>query len=323
MSAMTNKRINNKKEKEVKTTLEQMRRRRKLKENLVAHLVISPWLIGFFGLTLGPIIMSLYFSFTTYNIISAPRWIGWENYVTALTSDPRFWNSVQRTFMFVFISVPLRLAIALMLAQIFRVRRKGTALFTTVYYIPSIIGGSVAIAVVWRQLFGRTGAINALLSLFNFPGMFDGTYSWLASPQMAIWTLIILSLWQFGSPMIIFLAGLRQIPAELYEAAEIDGASKRRKFISITLPLLSPVIFFNLVMQLIGGFMVFNSGFLITRGGPIGSTTFYSIYLYEMAFEVFRMGYASAIAWILLIIIGTMTGLVFWSQKHWVHYTGD
>ena len=298
--------------------LQKNRKRRALKETLTGYGVIAPWLIGFFGLTLGPVLMSLYLSFTDYNILSAPSWIGLDNYVRALTNDPRFFNSVRVTLMFVFVSVPIRLAIALVLAVIFKKRRPGTGIFTTIYYIPSIIGGSVAIAVVWRQLFGRDGAFNAFLSIFGFEA-----FPWLVSPDTAIWMLILLSLWQFGSPMIIFLAGLRQIPKELYEAASIDGASGIGQFFKITLPMLSPVIFFNLVMQLIGGFMVFNSGFLITQGGPLGSTTFYSIYLYEMAFEVLRMGYASALAWILLVIIGFFTTLVFLSQKHWVHYTGE
>jgi len=323
MSATTDSTEATKRSGDVEERFRKNRKRRALKENLTGYAVISPWLIGFFGLTIGPVLMSFYFSFTEYNIITPPAWIGIENYVRALTNDPRFWHSVRVTLMFVFVSVPIRLVVALVLAVIFKKRRPGTAIFTTLYYIPSIIGGSVAIAVVWRQIFGRTGAFNGLLSILGLPGMFDGTYSWLASPQTAIWMLILLSLWQFGSPMIIFLAGLRQIPKELYEAASIDGAGALKQFFKITLPMLSPVIFFNLVMQMIGGFMVFNSGFLITSGGPIGTTTFYSIYLYEVAFQVFRMGYASALAWILLVIIGFFTALVFWSQKRWVHYTGE
>ena len=294
------------------------RKRRARKESLTGYAIISPWLIGFFGLTLGPVLVSLYLSFTDYNILSSPTWVGIENYVRILTDDPRFWNSVRVTLMFVFVSVPLRLTIALILAVIFKKRRPGTGIFTTIYYIPSIIGGSVAVAVVWRQLFGREGVFNAFISIFGFE-----PYAWLTSPRAAIWMLILLSLWQFGSPMIIFLAGLRQIPKELYEAASIDGASAFSQFFKITLPMLSPVIFFNLVMQLIGGFMTFNSAFLITRGGPLQTTTFYSLYLYEIAFEVLRMGYASAMAWILLVIIGLFTALVFLSQKHWVHYTGE
>ena len=294
------------------------RKKRALRESLIGYAVISPWLIGFFGLTVGPVLVSLYLSFTDYNILSSPLWIGIENYVNILTNDPRFWNSVRVTLTFVLISVPLRLAIALVLAVIFRKRRPGTGIFTTIYYIPSIIGGSVAIAVVWRQLFSVNGVINAVLGFLGFE-----PYAWLVSTNTALGVLILLSLWQFGSPMIIFLAGLRQIPKELYEAASIDGASNILQFFKVTLPMLSPVIFFNLVMQMIGGFMIFNSGFLITNGGPLDSTNFYAIYLYEVGFQFLRMGYASAMAWLLLIIIGFFTTLVFLSQKHWVHYTGE
>jgi len=305
-------------EQELEQRLAKSRRQRNIKESLTGYAVIFPWLIGFFGLTVGPVFVSLYLAFTNYNIISTPSWIGIDNFVRILTNDPRFWTSVRVTLTFVFVSVPLRLAVALVLAVIFKKKRRGTGFFTTVYYIPSIIGGSVAIAVVWRQLFSINGVINAVLGVFGFE-----PYAWLVSTNTALGVLILLSLWQFGSPMIIFLAGLRQIPKELYEAASIDGASSVSQFFKITLPMLSPVIFFNLVMQMIGGFMVFNSGFLITQGGPLDSTLFYAIYLYRVGFQYLRMGYASAMAWILLVIIGFFTALVFKSQKHWVHYTGE
>ena len=308
----------NKADSDLEQRLLKSRKQRALKESLVGYAVISPWLIGFFGLTIGPVLVSFYLSFTDYNILSSPSWIGIQNYVNILTNDPRFWNSVRVTLTFVLISVPLRLVIALILAVIFKKRRLGTGIFTTIYYIPSIIGGSVAIAVVWRQLFSVNGVINAALGFFGFE-----PHAWLVSTNTALGVLILLSLWQFGSPMIIFLAGLRQIPKELYEATSIDGASSILQFFKVTLPMLSPVIFFNLVMQMIGGFMIFNSGFLITNGGPLDSTNFYAIYLYEVGFQFLRMGYASAMAWLLLVIIGAFTALVFLSQKYWVHYTGE
>jgi len=299
--------------------MQKMQKRRAMKETLTGYAIISPWLIGFLALTIGPVIVSFYLSFTNYNILSSPVWTGMQNYVTILTNDPRFIQSLRVTLMFVFISVPLRLTFALLIAMIFRRERKGTAIFTTIYYIPSIIGGSVAVAVVWRQLFNfNNGVINAIFSAFGFPPV-----NWLGQPQTALGLLILLSIWQFGSPMIIFLAGLRQIPQELYEAANVDGASKIRQFFRITLPMLTPVIFFNLVMQTIGGFMTFTQAFLITGGGPMDGTLFYAVYLYQVAFGHLRMGYASAMAWILLVIIGIITLILFATQKFWVHYTGE
>lgn len=294
------------------------KRRKNIKESLVAYAVISPWLIGFFTLVVGPVLVSFYLSFTNYNILSAPTWIGIDNYVNILTNDPRFIRSLQVTLQFVFVSVPLRLAFALMLALIFRKDRKGTSIFTTIYYIPSIIGGSVAIAVVWRQIFNINGVANAFIALLGMDAI-----AWLTNPNTAMSTLILLSIWQFGSPMIIFLAGLRQIPKELYEASSIDGANKLHQFFKITLPMLTPIIFFNLVMQTIGGFMTFTQAFLITEGGPLDSTLVYALYLYQVAFQFLRMGYASAMAWILLVVIGTITVIIFMTQKFWVHYTGD
>lgn len=296
----------------------EMSKKRARRETLTGYAIISPWLIGFFLLTLGPVLVSLYLSFTNYNMLSSPDFIGIENYVNILTNDARFVQSLIVTLKFVFISVPLRLAFALCVAMIFRNERKGTAIFTTIYYIPSIIGGSVAIAVVWRQLFNTNGAINEILSIFGISPV-----NWLGDPIAALGILILLSIWQFGSPMIIFLAGLRQIPQELYEAADVDGANKFTQFFKVTLPMLTPVIFFNLVMQMIGGFMSFTQAFLITNGGPLDGTLFYAVYIYQVAFEFLRMGYASAMAWILLVIIGLITLILFKSQKYWVHYAGE
>ncbi|MBM7836835.1 multiple sugar transport system permease protein [Alkalihalobacillus xiaoxiensis] len=287
------------------------------RKDLTAYLIISPWLLGFFGLVIGPMIASLYFSFTNYDMLSSASWVGLENYKNVLLNDPRFIQSLKVTLIFVFVSTPLKLVFALLLAMLFNTGRKGTGLFTTIYYIPSIIGGSVAIAVVWRQLFGREGAINTLFASVGLDGI-----NWLGNPTYALTILIILVVWQFGSPLIIFLAGLRQIPVELYEAASVDGASSFTRFFRITLPMLTPVIFFNLIMQTIGAFMTFTQAFLITKGGPMDGTNFYALYLYEMAFEYLRMGYASAMAWILLLIIGVITLILFATSKYWVHYEG-
>lgn len=286
-------------------------------DNLSGYLSISPWLIGFILLIVGPMIASLYLSFTDYNLLSSPNWVGLDNYRN-LFGDTRFLKSLEVTFKFVFISVPLKLIFALGLAMLFNTGRKGSSLFSAVYYIPSIIGGSVAIAVVWRQLFGRQGAITQVLSALNITDA-----NLIGNPDTALSVLILLVVWQFGSPMIIFLAGLRQVPQDLYEAASVDGAGKIRQFFNVTLPMLTPVIFFNLVMQTIGSFMTFTQSYLITGGGPLDETLFYAVYLYETAFEYLRMGYASAMAWVLLIIIAFITLIFFLTSKYWVFYQSE
>lgn len=295
-----------------------MEKKKALKESLTGYAIISPWLIGFFVLVLGPILASFYLSFTDYDLLSSPTWVGFDNYVNILTSDPRFRTSIIATLTFVLVSTPLKLIFALALAMLFNTGRKGTGFFTTIYYIPSIIGGSVAIAVVWRQLFGRNGAVNDILDSLGIAGM-----NWIGNPDTALSVLIILIIWQFGSPMIIFLAGLRQIPTELYEAASVDGAGRVSTFLKITVPMLTPVIFFNLIMQTIGGFMIFTQAYLITQGGPMDSTLFYALYLYEMAFEYLRMGYASAMAWILLVLIAIITIILFKTSSKWVFYESE
>ncbi|WP_051556718.1 carbohydrate ABC transporter permease [Alkalihalobacterium bogoriense] len=296
----------------------QQQKKKALKETLTGYAIISPWLIGFILLIAGPMLVSLYLSFTNYDLLSSPNWIGIQNYINVLTNDPRFVQSLKVTMIFVFVSTPLKLIFALFLAMLFNTGRKGTGLFTTIYYIPSIIGGSVAIAVVWKQMFGRSGAVNEFVTSLGFTGV-----NWIGNPDTALSVLILLVVWQFGSPMIIFLAGLRQIPNELYEAASVDGANAVTKFFKITLPMLTPVIFFNLIMQTIGAFMTFTQSYLITGGGPMDATLFYAVYLYEVAFTYLRMGYASAMAWILLAIIAAITALLFWSSKYWVYYESE
>ncbi|MFC0525875.1 carbohydrate ABC transporter permease [Pontibacillus salicampi] len=288
------------------------------KIDLIGFAFISPWLIGFIGFILGPMIASLYFSFTDYDLLSAPQWIGFDNYIHMFTNDPRFLQALKVTFIFVFVSVPVKLAFALLVAMLFNTNRKGVGLYRTIYYVPSILGGSVAVAIVWKQLFSTDGAFNDILAVFGFQGV-----NWIASPDYALSTLILLVVWQFGSPMLIFLAGLKAIPSELYEAASVDGANGLLKFLKITIPMLSPVIFFNLVMQTIQGFMAFTQSFLITQGGPLDSTLFYAVYLYEKAFGHFDMGYASALAWILLGITAIFTMFIFRSAKSWVYYESE
>ncbi|WP_202077782.1 carbohydrate ABC transporter permease [Caldalkalibacillus salinus] len=293
-------------------------RKRRMKKYLTAYAIISPWLIGFLAFIVGPMLASLYLSFTSYDLLSGAEWIGVQNYVQLFTNDPRFINAIKVTLVFVMLSVPLKLAFALFLAFLFNTGRKGSSIFTTVYYIPSIIGGSVAIAVVWRRMFGSDGAINAFLERFGVEPV-----SWVMHPDHALSVLILLIIWQFGSPMIIFLAGLRQIPSDLYEAASVDGAGALRQFTHITIPMLTPVIFFNLVMQTIGSFMTFTQVYLITEGGPMERTNLIAVYIYRTAFEFLKMGYASAMAWVVLLIIAVITLLLFLSAKYWVHYEAE
>ena len=290
----------------------------RLRGQLAGYGFLSPWLIGFFVLTLGPALSSLYLSLTDYSLMSAPRWVGAENYARIASSDPRFRAAMSVTFTYVLLSVPLKLAFALAVAVLLNKGLKGLNLFRAIFYLPSLIGGSVAIAVLWRQVFASDGIVNqVLMAVFGYEGP-----SWIANPDTAIYTLVALAVWQFGSSMIIFLAGLRQIPQDMYEAASIDGASKSRQFFRITLPLLTPVIFFNAVILTIDAFKAFTPAFVISdgSGGPIDSTLFYTLYLYQEAFTNFRFGYASALAWVLVAIIAAFTALAFLSAKYWVHY---
>lgn len=284
-------------------------------DNLMGYLFIAPWLIGFFAFTLIPMIASFGLSFTDYRLTAAPNFIGLENYRTMLFDDPRYWKSLRATFFYVFTAIPLRLAFALALAMLLNNARRGISFYRAAFYVPSIIGASVAVAIMWRQFFGSDGIVNAVLWLFGIPPT-----SWIGNPNTAIWTLILLAVWQFGSPMLIFLAGLKHIPQELYESASIDGAGSWAKFISITIPMLSPVILFNLVLQLISGFLVFTQAFLITGGGPLDTTLFYALYLFQRAFVTFQMGYSSAMAWVLLLIIAVFTALTFRISNNWVFY---
>ncbi|MBB3451981.1 multiple sugar transport system permease protein [Rhizobium sp. BK313] len=295
-------------------------RRRQLGDNSWGYLFLTPWIIGMLLFLAGPTLVSLYLSFTNFNLLNPPKWIGAMNYVRLFTMDSRYLTSLRVTFTYVAFAVPLNLAFALALAMLLNSKIKGLGLYRAIYYVPSLLGGSVAIAILWRQVFGPSGIVAQVLAVFGIEGA-----SWVSSPNSALWTLIILHVWQFGSPMIIFLAGLKQIPKELYEAAIVDGAGPWQQFRMITVPMLTPVIFFNLILQIINSFQAFTPAFIVSggTGGPLDSTLFYTLYLYLQGFGNFRMGYASAMGWVLLIIIGVFTALAFLSSKYWVHYEDE
>ncbi len=289
-------------------------------ENRAAHLFLLPWFVGLIAITLGPVLVSLYLSFTRYNILKPPRWVSLENYIYMFTEDPDFWPAVKVTFFYVGWDVPLVLVMSLAVAAVLNRGLSGLAIYRSIFYIPSLIGSSVAIGLLWRQVFGSEGIFNDFLALFGVPGT-----SWVTTPSTAPWTLVSLGVWTFGAPMVIFLAALRQIPTSLYEAASIDGASAITKFRRITLPLLTPVIFFNVVLTMIHAFQAFTQSFVVSNGtgGPADSTLLYTLYLYQRAFVHLDMGYASAMAWLLLVVIAVFTALLFWSARYWVYYGND
>ncbi|NDV00181.1 carbohydrate ABC transporter permease [Pseudoroseicyclus tamaricis] len=291
-----------------------------LRKSGPAYLFLTPWFLGFFCLALGPILASLYLSFTKYDIINPPVWQGLANYEFMFCCDRRFKQAFSVTFAFVFLSVPLKLAFALGVAMVLDKGIRAIGWYRALFYLPSILGGSIAVAILWRQLFDYNGVVNSFLRIFGIEGEY-----WLSDPNYSLYTIVLLAIWQFGSPMLIFLAGLRAIPQDLYEAAEIDAAGKWRQFFSITIPMLAPVIFFNLVLQMIEAFKSFTHAFVISggNGAPLDSLLFITLYLYQEAFSYFRMGYASALAWVLLLIIAVFTAVAFWTSKYWVHYESD
>lgn len=312
-----------------------------VRSNAVAYLFLAPWLLGFFVLTLYPMLYSLWLGFTNYDFTQpdTTHWIGLGNYLKmfgpvfglsdfttasgeAMRTDPYYLKSLSVTFTYVFVSVPLKLIFALAVAMLMNQKLRWVPFYRTVYYIPTLLGGSVAIAVLWRKLFEKDGLVNGLLAILGFSDL----PSWITNPQYALGTLVLLAVWQFGSSMIIFLAGLKQIPEEYYEAASVDGANAMRKFLSITIPLLSPVILFTLVMQIIVTFQAFTQAYIIGggRGGVLNSTLFYTLHLYIQGWTYHEMGYASAMAWVLLIIIALFTAVIFRTSSWWVSYgTGE
>nr|WP_235827918.1 sugar ABC transporter permease [Brevibacillus migulae] len=287
-------------------------------DNLAGYAFIAPFIAGFLMFTIIPMLASLYLSFTSYDLFSSPQWIGLDNFTEMFTNDEKYWSSVKVTLIYVLAGVPLRLAFALFIAMQLNRASRGVGLYRTLFYLPSILGGSVAVAIMWRNIFGNEGMINALLF---FVGI-DKQILWYQDPMKALWTLILLAVWQFGSSMLIFLAGLKNIPKDYYEAASVDGANAVQQFFKVTLPLLSPIILFNLVMQTIAAFMTFTPAYIISKGegGPLDGTLLYSLYLFQKAFSFFQMGYASAMAWVMLLFVALLTFVFFKTSKYWVHY---
>lgn len=282
------------------------------------YLTISPWLVGFLCLVLGPMVASLYFSMTNWDMLNPAKFVGFHNYAKLVNQDPLFWQSLKVTAIYTVASVPVGLALSLLVAMLMNQKVRGIRVFRTIFYVPSVISG-VAVSVMWMWVFNPDfGLINTLLSWVGIKGP-----GWIADPRWALASLVIMSLWGFGGAALIFWAGLTSVPISLYEAAEIDGANGWQKFWGITIPMLSPTILFNLVMGVIGSFQTFTQAYVMTNGGPEYSTLFYYYYLYQQAFSQFDMGYASALAWVLFLIILICTLLVFKWSSFWVFYGGE
>ncbi len=298
-----------------------LRKRRglsKLEQGYMGFVLILPWLIGFCIFKLYPFVSSLIYSFTDYDLFKGVQnVVGFQNYIDAFTK-PKNIKALQVTFTYAFMTVPLKLIFALFIAYILNFRIKGVGLFRTAYYVPSILGGSVAIAVLWKALFKNDGVVNTILAMLGFESI-----NFLADKQWALFIICLLRVWQFGSAMVLFLAALKGVPEDLYEAASIDGATRGRQFMSITIPLISPVIFYNLVTQLVQAFQEFNGPYIITNGGPRNATTLISLIVYNTAFKDYKVGMSSAMAWVMFVIVMVLTIIAFVSQKKWVYYSDD
>jgi oligogalacturonide transport system permease protein len=283
-------------------------------KNYHGYLYIAPWLIGFFLLTLIPFVASLVYSFTNYDMFNF-KFVGLSNYIDIFTHNQIFRDSLGRTLWYTLIAVPGKLVVALMLALLLNKKIKGIGVYRTLFYLPSILGASVALSVLWKYVFKTDGLANMFLGLLHIPGI-----NWLGDPDQALFCLILLPLWQMGAPMVLFLAALKTVPPEVTEAATIDGAGKVRTFFHVTLPLITPVIFFNLIMQTIEIIQLFTPAYIITQGGPIKSTYLYALMLYDVSFRDFKMGYASALSWVLFVIIIVYTVILFRTSRKWVFY---
>ena len=288
------------------------------RRNNIAYLYIMPWLIGMLVFQLYPFIISFYYSLCDYNPLKEPIFIGLGNYIKLFTRDTEFMISLKATLLYTLYTVPLKLIMSLLIAAMLNKSRKGIGVLRTLYYLPSLFGGSVAIAVVWKVMFMDQGMINGWLSFFGVP-----TVSFLGNPATALPTLSMLEVWQFGSSMVMFLAALKQVPSSLYEAARIDGASSVKRFFNITLPCISPITFFCIIMQTLNAMQNFTSVFIITRGGPVKSTYMLGLKLYNDGFLYWKMGYASATSWIIFFLVALFALALFASSKRWVFYSDE
>ncbi|HJC57022.1 MAG TPA: sugar ABC transporter permease [Candidatus Eisenbergiella intestinipullorum] len=305
--------------KALKTIKKTEGQRRKEQKNIrIGYLFIFPVVIGLVVFTVIPFFYSLYLAFTDYNGLNAPDWVGLQNFATMFWEDDKFWLSFKITLKFAIVQVPLKLIFALLVALLLSRGSKGVGAYRVAFYVPSVLGGSVAVAMTWKILWGVNGPVNGLLNLFGIEPV-----NFLKDTRTALYVLILLGVWQFGSSMLIFLAGIKDIPQIYYEAAIMDGANSVQRFLKITLPLLTPCIFFNLVNGIIGSLQAFNSAYLVTNGGPLNSTLYYGLNLYNQAFNYGKFGYASAMAWFMLLIIVALTALVFRSSSGWVFYQND
>jgi len=288
------------------------------KDVVVGYIFALPFIVGFLGLMLVPMFMSLYYSFTNLTLgRMGHTWVGFANY-QRMWNDARFWNSIWVTFRFVFLSVPVRMVFGLLVAYVLTRKYKGVHGYRATYYLPTLIGGSIAVALVWGQLFQRGGVIYNIFEALGIGGV-----HWFGSPTLAIIPLILMNVWQFGAAMIIFAAGIKDIPETYIEAAAIDGANKIQIFFKIILPCLTPIILYNLVMQTIAAFMTFTQAFIITGGGPAEGTNFIALYIYNHAFQWRNMGYASAMSWVLLVIVAVVTGIILKTSRRWTFYTNE
>lgn len=299
----------------MKTRGRRKRGNKSLFHSNTAYLYLLPWILGVAVLQLYPFAASLYYSLTDYSMVKATHFLGFENYIKIFTDDPVFSNSLRITFKYVLFTVPLKLAFALFIAVLLNMSIKGIKTFRVLYYLPSILGGSVGVAILWRFLFNRRGVLNQMLAILGV-----GPIDFIGSPQLTIYTISLISVWQFGSSMVLFLAALKDVPAELKEAALIDGANKWQVFWRVTFPMITSIVFFNMITQTISAFQQFSAPFLITNGGPLNTTYFYGLMLYENAFKYLKMGYACAQSWVLFAIILVFTALVFKSSPYWTYY---
>jgi oligogalacturonide transport system permease protein len=284
----------------------------------LGFLFVLPFVLGVLLFKLFPFVMSFALSFTQYDLIDPPEWVGLRNYEEMLGSDPLFTKSLGVTLTFALLAVPLRVGFALLVAQVLNFKLRGINAFRAAFYIPSILGGSIAVAVLWRFLFATNGLVNIILAKIGLEPI-----PWLADEHYSMWTIVLLFTWQFGSACVIFLAALQNVPKSLYEAAEIDGASQNQQFWKITVPLITPVIFFNLIMQMVHAFQEFNGPYLITEGGPLHSTYVLALYIYDQSFRFFNLGYGAALSWVLFALVAGLAAVSFWSSKYWVFYAGE